>query len=163
MPNMNQIPDLMSQITDDIRSIVSDEIALAKAELKPAVKRAGIGGGLLGVAAYFVITAATVLWFLVAAGFAWIYSNTGLSAYGCVFFGILSAIVVLLIIAGGLALAARKSFSGITGLRRTPATADEAMSAVRLGVAEGQQRVAVEIGEAPDYTPAIAPGDPDYR
>jgi len=61
------VSDLIKGITDDVKLLVRDEIQLAKAELVPAAKNAGIGAGLFGAAGYFAICALSVLYF--AAGF----------------------------------------------------------------------------------------------
>jgi hypothetical protein len=67
------VGDLMRSISNDVKQLVRDEVELAKAELKPAAKNAGIGAGALGAAAYFAISALLLLYFaavygLVAAG-----------------------------------------------------------------------------------------------
>ncbi|MDR2974553.1 MAG: phage holin family protein [Propionibacteriaceae bacterium] len=140
-----QISDLLGQISSDVRSIVADEIALVKAELKPTMRHIGVGSGLFGVAAYFVIAAAFLFWFVLAAGFAWIYSATGLSLLGCVFFGVLTALVVLLIIAAVFALLGKGSFSKAHAPKRTPATVDQAFDALHHGIADGARRVEDEL------------------
>jgi ABC-type multidrug transport system fused ATPase/permease subunit len=61
------VGDLIKSITDDVKQLVRDEVALAKAELIPAAKNGGIGAGLFAGAGYFAICALSVLYF--AAGF----------------------------------------------------------------------------------------------
>ena len=61
------VGDIIKGITDDVKLLVRDEIALAKAELIPAAKNGGIGAGLFAGAGYFAICALSVLYF--AAGF----------------------------------------------------------------------------------------------
>ena len=60
------VSDLIKGITDDVKLLVRDEIQLAKAELVPAAKNAGIGAGLFGAAGYFAICALSVLYFAAA-------------------------------------------------------------------------------------------------
>ncbi len=60
------VGEIIKTITDDVKVLVRDEVALAKAELVPAAKKAGIGGGLLGAAGYFGICALSILYFCVA-------------------------------------------------------------------------------------------------
>ena len=48
------VGDLIKSITDDVKQLVRDEVALAKAELIPAAKNGGIGAGLFAGAGYFV-------------------------------------------------------------------------------------------------------------
>ena len=87
------VGDLIKSITDDVKQLVRDEVALAKAELIPAAKNGGIGAGLFAGAGYFAICALSVLYF--AAGF-------GLAtAFGWnPWLGLLVVGVVLLLIAG---------------------------------------------------------------
>lgn len=60
------VGDIIKAISDDVKVLVRDEVQLAKAELVPAAKKAGIGGGLLGAAGYFGICALSILYFCVA-------------------------------------------------------------------------------------------------
>lgn len=144
---MTQTPvsGLVAQISDDVKLIVAGEIELAKAELKPAAKRVGIGSGLFFGALWFVVSATVVVWFVLAAGFAWAYGQTSLSVYGAIFFGMLTAFVVALIIAGVLAIFGLKSFKGIKGLRQTSATSAQAMAAVSTGLADGSAQARAEL------------------
>src|SRR4051794_31913998 len=48
-------PDLVSQATAQVSTLVRDELALAKLELAEKGKRAGLGGGLLGGAAVLAL------------------------------------------------------------------------------------------------------------
>jgi hypothetical protein len=162
----NEITNLVNQITTDVRSIVADEIALAKAEIQPAFRRVGVGGGLIGAAGYVAVSATIVMWFMVAAGFAWIYSTIGLSSWGCVFFGTLTAVVLLLIVAIILALAGKASLTQINDLLpppRTPATIDAAISAVRTGIAVGQARVSADSKRAARNEQGDAVSGPDEQ
>ena len=58
--------EIIKAISQDVKVLVRDEVQLAKAELVPAAKNAGIGGGLLGAAGYFAICALSILYFCVA-------------------------------------------------------------------------------------------------
>ena len=60
------VSDLIKGISDDVKLLVRDEIQLAKSELVPAAKNAGIGAGLFGAAGYFAISALFVLYFAAA-------------------------------------------------------------------------------------------------
>jgi len=69
------VGDIIKSITDEVKTLVRDEMELAKHELVPAARNAGIGAGLFGAAGYFAICALSVLYFaaafgLVAAGLA---------------------------------------------------------------------------------------------
>lgn len=100
---------IIKDIQNDVRAIVKGEIDLVKAELVPQAKSAGVGAGLLGAAAYLAITAGTLIFlalsFLLSLGFmTWFkLSIFGAAAWG---FGIMA--ILLLLIAGLLALVARQ-------------------------------------------------------
>ena len=87
--------ELIKLITADVKELVADEVALAKAELKPAGKFAGIGGGAFGAAGYFALNGIS-LWFLAAIGF------------------LVMGLLVLLV-AGGLALFGKSQFDKVKG------------------------------------------------
>ncbi|GAA3719994.1 hypothetical protein GCM10022204_45120 [Microlunatus aurantiacus] len=96
-----KIADLIKDIRGDVQLLVNDQVALAKSELTPAAKNAGIGGGLFGAAGYFGINAATLLY--VAAAF-------GLAALGLPYWA------AFLIVAGVLLLLA--AIAGLIGYSR---------------------------------------------
>ena len=60
------VGDIVKSISGDVKLLVRDEIQLAKSELVPAAKNAGIGAGLFGAAGYFAISALSVLYFAAA-------------------------------------------------------------------------------------------------
>src|SRR5918999_3452540 len=64
------VGDIIKGISDDVKLLVRDEIALAKAELIPAAKNGGIGAGLFAGAGYFAICALSLLYFAAAFGLA---------------------------------------------------------------------------------------------
>ncbi|AEW95236.1 MULTISPECIES: phage holin family protein [Streptomycetaceae] len=59
---------LVAQATAEMSALVHDEIALAKAELRQDVKRAGIGGGAITAAGVLALFALPVLSFAAAYG-----------------------------------------------------------------------------------------------
>lgn len=59
---------LVASATAELSALVHDEIALAKAELRQDVKRAGVGGGAIGAAAVFVVFSIPVFSFAAAYG-----------------------------------------------------------------------------------------------
>ena len=65
-----RIADLITDIRGDAQLLINDQLELAKAELTPAAKNAGIGGGLFGAAGYFGINAATLIYMAAAFGLA---------------------------------------------------------------------------------------------
>ena len=95
---MADIQATVNAITADIRTIVRGEIELAKAEVVPGMKKAGLGAGLLVGAGVFALLAVNVLF--VCLGFAFtnlFWDHTGpVAAFG---FGFLCAAGVYLLIA----------------------------------------------------------------
>lgn len=99
MADQPAISDVVRDITADIRTIVRGEIELAKAEVVPGAKKAGVGAGLLAGAAVFGLIALNVLF--VCLGFLftnlfWGHTATPIGAFG---FGFLCAAGVYLLIA----------------------------------------------------------------
>jgi hypothetical protein len=62
------VGDIIKNITDEVKVLVRDEMELARQELMPAARNAGIGGGLFGAAGYFAICALSLLYFAAAFG-----------------------------------------------------------------------------------------------
>jgi membrane protein implicated in regulation of membrane protease activity len=62
------VGDIIKGITDDAKLLVNDTVELAKTELIPSAKNAGIGAGLFGAAGYFGINAFTLLYIAAALG-----------------------------------------------------------------------------------------------
>ena len=87
------VGDLIKSITDDVKQLVRDEVALAKAELLPAAKNGGMGAGLFAGAGYFAISAFSVLYLAAGFGLAELFD------WG-VWLGLLVVGVVLLVVGG---------------------------------------------------------------
>ena len=131
---------IIKDIQTDVRAIVTGEIDLVKAELVPQAKTAGIGAGLLGAAAYLAIIAGTLIFlalsFLLSLGFmTWF----GLPIFGAAAWGFSLTAVVLLLIAGTLALIVRQRMV-FTKPERTISQAEQTgavlSSAVKDAIAE---------------------------
>jgi uncharacterized membrane protein YqjE len=109
--------ELVVKITDDVRTLVRDEIRLAQLELKEKGKRAGAGAGMLG-------GAGVVAWFGVGTLVA-----CAVLALALVMPYWLSALIVgvaLLLVAGALALIGRNQLA-----KAMPPMPDEAISGVK--------------------------------
>lgn len=110
------IGDLVSVAARDISQLLRYEIDLAKLELKSDVKRAGIGAGLLAVAVF----AACLLLMLLCFAFAY-----GLDAIGApgglwgAFLWVALAVVLLIIVAGLVALLVVRRLTKMRRTRRT--------------------------------------------
>ena len=104
--------DLIGEVTQDLSTLMRQELELAKAELQQSASRAGKGAGMLGgaaVAGYFVLLFASVaLWWAIG-------SATGLG-WSAVIVAVIWGIVAAVLYAAG-----RNSLKSVRGI---PTTAD---------------------------------------
>ncbi len=117
------IGSLVSLAITDVSKLFKAELDLAKLELKDDVRRVGIGGALLGIAAFVGCLILVLLCFayaygLIAAGI-WAWAAFLIVAGTCV---LLAALAVLI---GYL------KFRGISGLRRTRQTVQEDLTLLK--------------------------------
>ncbi|HET7305212.1 MAG TPA: phage holin family protein [Segeticoccus sp.] len=123
------IGKLVSDATSEIKSIVRDEIALAKTEVKADAIKAGIGGGLIATAGLLSLYALGLLFF------AGVYA---LDIVLPLWLSFLIMGVLLLLVAGVLALLAKKSFTTIKGKPElTIRHAQETVDAVKQSAGAG--------------------------
>jgi hypothetical protein len=105
--------ELISGVTQDLSTLMRQELELAKAEVQQSASRAGRGAGMLGgagVAGYFVLLFLSVaLWWAIGAG-----TGLGWSA--------LIVAVIWGIIAAVLYVAGRNSLKSVRGLPKTADT-----------------------------------------
>ena len=119
------IGQLVADATHDISSIVHNEIALAKTELKEDAKAAGKGAGMFGAAALLGLLGLIFLFHTVALV---IHIWLPISAS----YGITTALLFL--VAGVLGLIGKKSVQGVKGKpERTIRNAQETISTVKSG------------------------------
>ena len=114
--------ELISEVPEDLSSLMRQELELAKAELQQSATRAGKGAGMLGgaaVAGYFVLLFLSVaLWWAIG-------SATGLgwsAVIVAVIWGIIGAV---------LATAGRKSLRSVRGLPKTADTVKKIPDALK--------------------------------
>ncbi|WP_081794106.1 phage holin family protein [Intrasporangium chromatireducens] len=119
---LSSVGDLISDIAQDLSTLVRQETELAKAELRQSATRAGKGAGMLGgagVAGYFVLLFLSVaLWWLIGS---WV--GLGWSA--------LIVAVVWAIIAAVLASMGRTELKRVQGVPRTVETAKQIPDAMK--------------------------------
>lgn len=96
--------DNLQDIKDHLGTFFEKETELAKAEIVPSAKKAGIGSGLFAVALAFTLHAVWMLVIALAALFTWLMYLLGLSIPLSFVLGFLCAMVVSLLIAGLFAL-----------------------------------------------------------
>ena len=142
MAEQSDIAEVIKNIQADVITIVKGEIELAKAELVPQAKAAGVGAGLFGGAAYVALSGAALLFsglaFWLSLGFqAWF----GLELLTALTLGFLVMAVVFFLVAGVLALIG-KSQMNFTPPEATQASVEGWVGAGEGRVAKGQADVA---------------------
>jgi hypothetical protein len=138
------VGDIIKNITDDVKSLVRDQIELAKAELTPAAKQGGTGVGLFGAAGYFALSATILLYFAAA----WGLVSAGLAAW----LAFLIVGVALLLIAGILAGIGYLIVRKIKGPERTIAQANQSVADVKAAAER-----AVAAANAPQIEGRVVP------
>lgn len=131
MANQPQVGDIVKLIGNDVKLLVQSEVALAKAELVPSAKNAGIGAGMFGAAGYFAMNAISLLFLAGALGLARLFG----APTGWVALGFVAMAVIILIITAILALLGKGKFDKVTGPEQTQAEALETIESVKLSLA----------------------------
>ncbi len=142
MADQSDIADVIKNIQADVTAIVRGELELAKAELMPQVKAAGVGAGLFTVAAVVGLTGLTVLLlglsFWLSLGFqVWFH----LDLLAALAWGFAVIAVLFFIVAGALAIVGKNQLK-FTGAAGTVASAEETVAAVMGAVEKGKDDVA---------------------
>ncbi|HEV2634361.1 MAG TPA: phage holin family protein [Actinocrinis sp.] len=118
-----KLSDLVSDATRDLSSLVRDEVALAKAEVRHDVKNAATGGGLFGAAAVLAVFALIMFSFAAAYGlhaaglglaWAWLVVGGGYLALGA-----------------GCGVVGLVRFKGLRGAEATKRTAGESIAILK--------------------------------
>ena len=111
MANQPEIADLVKDITADVTTIVKGQIELAKAELVPQAKSVGIGAGLFGAAGYLGVGAAGLIWISLSIGWGEFWAWLGVKPFASLALGFLTMAVIMLALAGVLALIGKNKVS----------------------------------------------------
>jgi Putative Actinobacterial Holin-X, holin superfamily III len=141
MADQTDIAEVIKNIQADVTAIVRGEIELAKAELIPQAKAAGIGAGLFTVAAVVGLTGLTVLLlglsFWLSFGFqTWFH----LDLLPSLAWGFATIAILFFLVAGALALMGKNQLK-FTGAKETAASADATVAAVKGAVELGLEDV----------------------
>ena len=114
--------DLISEVTQDLSTLMRQELDLAKAELQQSASRAGKGAGMLGgaaIAGYFVLLFVSIaLWWAIG-------SATGLG-WSAVIVAAIWGIIGAVLYASG-----RKSLQSVRGLPKTADTVKKIPDALK--------------------------------
>ena len=114
---------LLSEITSDLSTLMRQEVALAKAEVKDSATKAGKGAGMLGGAGY---AGHFVVWFLSIALWLAIGELIDSLGWAAVIMAVLWGIV-----AAVLAMVGRKELKKVEGVPRTTETAKRVPDALK--------------------------------
>ena len=125
------VGDIVKDIQNDIKSMVQNEVALAKSELVPSAKNAGIGAGLFAGAGYFAACAAALL-FMAGALAIWRWLNIPIAL------GFVIMAAILLVVAAILGLVGFTRVKKVKGPNKTIAQAKTSVNAVKGAIQEGR-------------------------
>jgi hypothetical protein len=125
MAEERTVGQLVAEATKEISEIVRAEVALAKTELSLSAKNGAVAGGLFGAAGYLAMLASILL--AIAAAY-------GISALGVPpGWAFVIVAVVLLLLAGALALVGRSRVLRVGPPERTIRTTKQTIAAVKPG------------------------------
>ncbi|MFT4110756.1 phage holin family protein [Propionicimonas sp.] len=141
MAEQSDLAEVIKNIQADVTTIIKGEIELAKAELVPQAKAAGVGAGLFGAAAYVALSGAALLFsglaFWLSVGFqAWFH----LEILPALAWGFAVMAVLFFLLAGVLALVGKSRLT-FSPPEATVANAEASLAAVKSAVAKGKADV----------------------
>lgn len=146
MSDRLQVADLFNNLKTDATALVQDNIALAKAEIAPAAKHAGIGGGLFGGAGYFAANGISLLFLAGAFAFSLMWQaifNWGILL--ALIVGFCTMALLGFIIAGILALLGKKQIEQVQPPKATIEEAKNTMAAIGDALKQGQAAVQADV------------------
>lgn len=118
----SKVGEIIQSITDDMKLLVKDEIELAKSELKPSAKFAGIGGGFAAMALYLLIVGSILLFITIAL----VLYALGLAPW----LSFLIVTVALFLVAGVFGLVAYTQIKKVKAPERSIAQAQDAVAEI---------------------------------
>ncbi|MGK0539797.1 phage holin family protein [Propionimicrobium lymphophilum] len=141
MAKRQSIATAINQIKNNAPKMFSQIAELAKSELKPAAKNAGLGAGIIGAVA--VIGSVALLIALLTIGFALsiIYNQAiGMSAVTSLTLGFLTLFILSLIIVVLLVLLALRFFKKVQSPKATIAETKASLSAIGTAISTGMNK-----------------------
>lgn len=127
MAQQADVGQIVKMITDDVKALVQGEVELAKAELVPSAKKAGVGAGMFGAAGYFALNGVSLLFLAGALAFALLFGGKTLP----IVLGFVCMAVVVFILAGILALVGKSSINKVKGPEQTIAEGKKSVESVK--------------------------------
>lgn len=136
----------VNNLVIDTKSLVQDNIALAKAEVVPSAKAAGVGGGMFGAAGYLAANAASLLFLAGGLGFAKLFAGLlDWSAIPAIALGFVAMAIVLLLLAGILALVGKSKMKQVQPPKETIKEAKLTVASVKQSLNRGLNEVDAEV------------------
>lgn len=140
--------DYIKRLQQDAPQMFKENVELAKAEVKPAAKAAGMGAGMFGGAGFFAIRGLAFLFYAAVFAIAMIFNQVvGKSALTSLTLAFLIVGVLILILGAVLALLGKGQFKKV----KTPqATIDEFknnIQALSTGFSRGRDEVTADLAE----------------
>lgn len=128
---MNDTAETLQQVRDSLAEFVSKETELAKAEVIPAAKQAGIGSGLFGGAGAFAFHALWMIIISIALAIAWLINSvTVIGPWGAGTIGFLVTAVFSLLVAFVLVKLGQARFRKVSKPEATIAEAKATLTAI---------------------------------
>lgn len=133
---------VVNNLVTDTKALVMDNIALAKAEVTPSAKAAGVGGGMFGAAGYLAANAASLFFLAGGFGFAKLFASLlDWSAIPAIALGFVAMAIVLLILAGILALIGKSQLKQVKPPEQAIKEAKVTVATVKQSLASGIDEV----------------------
>lgn len=142
------VGEIVKKIQTDVRELVQGEVQLAKSELVPSAKNAGMGAGVFIGALYFILNAAILL-FIAGALAIWKWLDVPIAVAFVIMAG------VLIVVAGVLGLIGLIAVKKVKGPKRTVAHGKQTADAVKQAIARGNAAASAPPVESADQRPEV--------
>ena len=137
---------LVNNVVVDAKALVKDNMALAKAELIPSAKNAGIGGGMFGAAGYLALNGVSLLFMAGGAGLGVLLAKqTEWGMTASVALGFVLMAVILFLLAGILALVGKSKIKKVGPPQQTIAEVKTSVASVKQSLTSGVNQVETDI------------------
>lgn len=138
----HDVNETVKNITDDVRTIVHGELALFKAEAQATGKRVGTGVGMFGAAGYFGLNAVSLLFMAGGFGIGLLFTHfLDWPLLGAAAVGYAGMALLLLLMAGILALLGKSSLNKAKSPEEAINEAKATVTAVKGAVTRGTEQV----------------------
>lgn len=150
-PDVNNRPDadeFLKRLKQDAPKMLKDNVELAKAEMIPAAKAAGIGSGMFGGAGFFALRGLALLFYAAVFAVAMMFNQlVGKSVLTSLALAFVIVGVVVLLIALVLALVGKGQFKKVKAPQATIDEFKSTLAAFSSGVAKGRDEVTANLVE----------------